>query len=468
MQETNSIPPVQRAIHTVACGKKGHWAKLSLCGQKGDGPKQKSGKPQTLGAIIAAVGSHKVPNVRVTVGGFVVNGADITAMPDTGADVTVCGLYVLTVLKIDVANLQDSAIPLKAADNHKIGQIGEFTATISCWDFSTEEVIQVIDGTKSLYLSWHASQKLAFVPSDYPTQIMSRDIPDPTRDTFDTTAAATDDEYHDLICLISDGFPHSRQDLPPLMRPYWSVRDQLSIDEDLILCGCRLLIPHPLRREVLRTLHSSHQGTERTKSSAHLAVYWPGINNEIDQVVRGCREYSAELPSQPKEPLQSHDIPERVFQHLCCDLFSYDGNLVVTDVKSGWPNTFNLRQNTSAPVVVNALRNFFQDTAVPTTLYSDNGPRFSPMSSMASCSNRVSNIRHHHHIILDSRSCHWAGRSSALTPSQPTPTKPPSSSKQLNPQAHPPTDSADLTVYFIRFEKCVIFVLSTNIGRDVV
>ena len=305
--------------HCATCGKKGHWAKLSLCGQKGDGLKQKSGKPQTLSAITAAVRSHKVPNVRVTVGGFVVNGADITAMPDTGADVTVSGLYVLTVLKIDVANIQDSAIPLKAADNHKIGQIGEFTATISCGDFSTEEVIQVIDGTKGLYLSWHASQKLAFVPSDYPTQIMSRDMPDPTRDTFDTTAAATDDEYHDLIRLISDGFPHSRQDLPPLMRPYWSARDQLSIDEDSILCGCRLLIPHPLRREVLRTLHSSHQGIERTKRCAHLAVYWPGINNEIDQVVSGCRECSAELPSQPKEPLQSHDIPERVFQHLCCD-----------------------------------------------------------------------------------------------------------------------------------------------------
>ena len=55
-----------------------------------------------------------MPRVCVTVGGEVANRRSIEAVPDSGADRTACGLDILEMLNIDVANLCDSATDLRA------------------------------------------------------------------------------------------------------------------------------------------------------------------------------------------------------------------------------------------------------------------------------------------------------------------------------------------------------------------
>ena len=90
--------------------------------------------------------------------------------------------------------------------------------------------------------------------------------------------AAEDEEYQQLLKIILEGFPKHRGNLPELCRRYWCVRQHLSVDDDLVVCGCRLLIPASMRREVLQKLHESHQGSVRTKQRARLVVYWPGID----------------------------------------------------------------------------------------------------------------------------------------------------------------------------------------------
>ena len=105
------------------------------------------------------------------------------------------------------------------------------------------------------------------------------------------------------------------------LRPYWALREHFTIDEGLVLYGCRLLIPSAMHRQVLQTLHSSHQGIERTKRRARLAVYWPGMDRDIERTVRGCRECVQDLLSQAKEPMESHNEPTRVFEHMAADIF---------------------------------------------------------------------------------------------------------------------------------------------------
>ena len=196
-------------------------------------------------------------------------------------------------------------------------------------------------------------------------------------------AAKADPTYLSLVEVILEGFPADKNQLALELRPYWGVREMLSIDDTgLILYGCRLLIPAALRRSMLERLHESHQGMERTKRRARLAIYWPRMDAEIEQLVRSCQECAQELPSQPKEPLTSHPEPTRIFEHMAADLFSYGGRqfLVITDVKSGWPTTYNLGRIAPAQTVIDALRNTFTDTAVPTVLYTDNGPQFKARS----------------------------------------------------------------------------------------
>ena len=52
-----------------------------------------------------------------------------------------------------------------------------------------------------------------------------------------------DIEYTELKTMIENGFPNEKANMPNNLRPYWAMREQLAVDDDLIVCGCRLVIP---------------------------------------------------------------------------------------------------------------------------------------------------------------------------------------------------------------------------------
>lgn len=80
--------------------------------------------------------------------------------------------------------------------------------------------------------------------------------------------AAADAEYADLITAIESGFPKSRKCTPSHIRQFWNIRQNLSVDQGIILFGCRILIPRAARRSILQKLHAAHQGIIRTKRRA--------------------------------------------------------------------------------------------------------------------------------------------------------------------------------------------------------
>ena len=132
-----------------------------------------------------------------------------------------------------------------------------------------------------------------------------------------------DHEYQQLLHYIRNGFPDHRSQLPDGCKRYWNILSQLALDEDLIVYGCRLLIPVKMRSKVLTQLHESHQGSVRTKQRARLVVYWPGMDNDIDEVILKCKQCQEKLPSQPREPIIR---PNRPFQEIAADFCSYAAN----------------------------------------------------------------------------------------------------------------------------------------------
>ena len=82
-------------------------------------------------------------------------------------------------------------------------------------------------------------------------------------------------QHHPLQRLR--GFSNHREELPDSCKQYWQVRHNLTIDDDLIVYGCRLLIPRQMHREML---HEAHQGMVRMKQRARLTIYWPGLDND--------------------------------------------------------------------------------------------------------------------------------------------------------------------------------------------
>ena len=85
--------------------------------------------------------------------------------------------------------------------------------------------------------------------------------------------AENDEEYQQLRDIIINGFPEHRAQLPELCKRYWHACQLLTLDDNLIVYGCRLLIPTSMRKQVLSQVHDSHQGMVRTKQRARLTVY---------------------------------------------------------------------------------------------------------------------------------------------------------------------------------------------------
>ena len=137
--------------------------------------------------------------------------------------------------------------------------------------------------------------------------------------------AAQDAEYQELLSTILNGFPAHRHQLSETCKRYWTVKEHLSVDDGLIVYSCRLLIPRAMRPQILNDLHESHQGLVHTKQRARLTVYWPGLGNDIDNIITSCQICQDHLPSNHKEPAIFKPRPVRPFQEVAADFCTYGG-----------------------------------------------------------------------------------------------------------------------------------------------
>jgi len=142
--------------------------------------------------------------------------------------------------------------------------------------------------------------------------------------------------------------------------------------------GCRLLIPSKLRREVLNQLHESHQGTLSTKQSARLTVYWPAIDNDIDNLISQFQQYQSHAPTNPKEPMLIKPRPSRPFEELAADFCYHAGHcyLIIVDCYTDWPTIVPMGKNINAAALITVVRELFCRTAIPDLFWSDRGPQF--------------------------------------------------------------------------------------------
>lgn len=192
-------------------------------------------------------------------------------------------------------------------------------------------------------------------------------------------AAENDIVYQELCKKVTSGFPSEKRKLDENLRPFWNIRNDLLISDDgFLLYGTRLMIPKSLQAQLLKDLHASHRGVEGTRQRARLIVYWPGMDNAIEQICKQCELCLRDSRSQQREPMKHMPRPERAFQYVSADLFSVDGKsgLVYTDWYSGWFCFQYPMKSTDADHVIPLFRKWFQDTAAPDVFWSDNGPPF--------------------------------------------------------------------------------------------
>ena len=157
--------------------------------------------------------------------------------------------------------------------------------------------------------------------------------------------AMQDTTYTKLLSKIKNkSFRKTTSQEDPELRPYFNVRDRLSICDDLITYtfednAPRLLIPEQLRLGIIRNLHAAHQGLTTAMSRVRQTVYWPSIDKDLQKEMGNCKHCIENAKSQSKEPLITSPIPEYPMQQVVSDLFEHEGHwyIVYADRLTGWP-----------------------------------------------------------------------------------------------------------------------------------
>ena len=192
------------------------------------------------------------------------------------------------------------------------------------------------------------------------------------------TAVNQDDVLCRLRDVIIHGWPKERYELNSMLRPYWSFRDELSVENGLILKGDRLVIPSSMQKEILDKVHTSHQGIIKCQLRAKTCVYWPNINKDIEELIGKCTACQKYKTSQSMESLHPHEIPTRPWQVVGTDLFHFHNSeyLVVADYYSKFPVIRCIKGHCTASVVVNLTKQIFSEYGCPERIVSDNGPQY--------------------------------------------------------------------------------------------
>ena len=91
-----------------------------------------------------------------------------------------------------------------------------------------------------------------------------------------------------------------------------------------------------MQNKILKSIHASHLGIEKTKQRAQSVIYWPGLSQSIKLYFQKCNACCTYQKMTAKELLLQHQIPQYPWEHLGIDLFYLSGKwfLVMIDYYS--------------------------------------------------------------------------------------------------------------------------------------
>ena len=187
---------------------------------------------------------------------------------------------------------------------------------------------------------------------------------------------------HDLSIpweFIVDGWPDSMKTMPTQLQQYWSFRDELSVENGMLLKGERIVIPWSVQQDILQQIHAGHQGAKKCKLRARSCVFWTSMSTDIDKVVHQCATCQEYRYAQPAETLRPHEMPTRPWQVVGSDLFYFDGHdhLIVADYYSKFPivRKIPMGQGTSQ-TAVSITNQIFSEHGIPQRIVTDNGSHY--------------------------------------------------------------------------------------------
>ena len=183
-----------------------------------------------------------------------------------------------------------------------------------------------------------------------------------------------DNQLTRLSHYINKGFPCEKKNLLTDLQEYWNYRDTLFIENGLLTCGSRIIVPQEMQAEMLQYIHDGHQGKERCLLRARNTVFWPKITYDIQELIERCIICQEHGKSQPITGI-TQELPPFPWHTLATGIFYWKRMdfLIVADVFSKYFLVRKLANSTSAAGCAE-IAIIVTELGLPYIIRSDNGP----------------------------------------------------------------------------------------------
>ena len=105
------------------------------------------------------------------------------------------------------------------------------------------------------------------------------------------------------------------------LKPFYRIRYELSAKDNILLKQHRIVTLKALQPQILQIAHQQHQSIAKTKNMLREKVWWPTINQDVENLITSCHTCQVNTPPSSKcQPLQMTAIPANKWEFLALDL----------------------------------------------------------------------------------------------------------------------------------------------------
>lgn len=164
-----------------------------------------------------------------------------------------------------------------------------------------------------------------------------------------------------------------------LTAPYKNFSTEFCFAGNVLLRSTRIVLPECLRRHALELAHEGHPGMSVMKRRIRAKVWWPRIDDQVEDFVKRCESCTLVGAPSPPEPHSRRLLPSAPWEHLAIDhmgpLPSKHYLLVVVDYYSRYKEV-EIVTSTDADHTIRKLKVMFARFGLPLSMQADNGPPF--------------------------------------------------------------------------------------------
>ena len=186
------------------------------------------------------------------------------------------------------------------------------------------------------------------------------------------------DELAFLKHTIMLGWLSSIKELPQVLQPYWTFREEHTVEDGLILKGTRIVIPAKKHKAIPKLICGGHLGLYECKLHAKDTVYWPWLNDQLEKHVLNCKlclKYSHSKYKQEPSLSLSQEVTLYPWTELVTDIFHFKGAsyLLVADYTSRFLVVHKFTSMTGQHIAIQC-KLIFSKYGWPEALISENVP----------------------------------------------------------------------------------------------